>query len=275
MSTGTAWDRGREAATAPQERWLWGAASHPGGRSEQEDRWGVFITPDRQGLLAVVADGLGGHQDGALGAQATIDAAGRFLQEQADLLRRRPAEALTLLCAQSHASIIALSPSAHSTIVALWLLDDQAHWMHVGDSRLYHLRAGRRLLRTRDHSAAQVLFELGEISEAELAAHPDQGRLYRSLGMEEAPRPTLGAGRVQANDVFALCSDGLWQHIGERELWKATAGSVDLTTAAQQLVDRAAARGGLEADNATLVLARPVRGKLCGWDWLWRAVRMQ
>ncbi len=82
---------GQGAIAGQQEPWLWGGASHPGGRSEQQDRWGVFIPPDRRGLLAVVADGLGGHQDGALGAQAIVDVTGRFIQEQADRLHaRRP-----------------------------------------------------------------------------------------------------------------------------------------------------------------------------------------
>ena len=233
----------------------------------------MFVLPKRQGLLAVVADGLGGHRDGALGAQAVVDAAGQFIQQQAAILCDRPAEALSLLCEYSHARIMAVSKLAHSTIVALWLRGRQAHWMHVGDSRLYQLRQGGRLLRTRDHSAAQLLVDMGEIDEAELATHPEQSRLYRSLGSVEFPRPELGSGLVEADDLFVLCSDGVWEHIHEGEIWEAAMRSRDLTLAATTLVELAAARGGPQADNSTLVLIRPGKRRLAGWHWLRCLVR--
>ena len=256
-----------------QPYWSWGGASHRGGRDEQQDRWGVFVLPKQQGLLAVVADGLGGHRDGALGAQVVVDAAGQFIQQQTAILCDRPAEALTLLCEYTHASIMAVSKLAHSTIVALWLAGGQAHWMHVGDSRLYQLRQGARLLRTRDHSAAQLLLEMGEIDEAELASHPEQSRLYRSLGSVEFPRPELGSSRVGMKDLFVLCSDGVWEHIQESEIWEAAMRSRDLTLAATRLVELATARGGSLADNATLVLIRPSKRRVAGWHWLRCLVR--
>ena len=251
-----------------QSYWLWGGASHLGGRGDQQDRWGVFALPERQGLLAVVADGLGGHGDGALGAQAVVDATEQFVQQQAAILHDHPAEALSLLCEYSHARIMLVSKLAHSTIVVLWLCDGQAHWMHVGDSRLYQLRQGGRLLRTRDHSAAQLLVDMGEIDESELATHPEQSRLYRSLGSAELPRPELGSGLVESDDLFVLCSDGLWEHVHEGEIWEAATRSRDLTLAATILVELAAARGGPQADNSTLVLIRPSRRRLAGWHWL-------
>ena len=256
-----------------QTDWLWGGASHRGGRGEQQDRWGVFSLPERQGLLAVVADGLGGHGDGALGAQAVIDAAGQFIRQEAAILCDRPVEALSLLCEYSHARIAAVSKLAHSTIVVLWLCGKQAHWMHVGDSRLYQLRQGGRLLRTRDHSAAQLLLDMGEIDEAELATHPEQSRLYRSLGSTESPRPELGSGLVEADDLFILCSDGVWEYVHEGEIWEAAMHSRDLTLTATILVELAAARGGSQADNATLVLIRPSKRRLAGWHWLRCLVR--
>ncbi len=256
-----------------QQYWLWGGASHPGGRGEQQDCWGVFTLPDQQGLLAVVADGMGGHRDGALGAQTAVAVTGQFIQRQTAMLRECPAEALSLLCNRSHAAIVAASKLAHSTIVVLWLYGDQSHWMHVGDSRLYHLRAGNRLLRTRDHSVAQLLLDLGEISEAELATHPDQNRLYRGLGSEELPQPELGSGQMGPDDLFALCSDGVWEHISETELWEAAMHSRKLSIAAAALVELAATRGGPAADNATLVLIRPARRRVRGWCWLRRAIK--
>jgi serine/threonine protein phosphatase PrpC len=239
--------------------WCWGGASHPGGRDQQQDRWGVFGTPAREGLLAVVADGMGGHRDGALGAQAVLDAVAQFAREHAAMLLANPPEALLQLCQQCQAAITHSSQLAHSTVVVLWLHADQAHWMHVGDSRLYQLRAGRRLLRTRDHSAAHILLEMGEISEDEITQHPDQNRLYRSLGSEETPKPEIGGSQVQVGDVFVLCSDGAWGHLSETEFWQAATGTEPLSATVATLLEQAVQRSGPYADNATLVLICPHR----------------
>jgi serine/threonine protein phosphatase PrpC len=247
---------------------VWGAASHPGGRTEQQDRWEVLTWPDRNSLLTVIADGMGGHLEGALGAQAVIEATSRFARDQRQLFVEHPQEALVQLCQQCQSTLVAASALAHSTVVTLWLHRDQAHWMHVGDSRLYHLREGKRLLRTRDHSVAQMLMELGEISEAEIANHPDQNRLYRSLGSEEPPKPELGGGQVQRGDLFVICSDGFWEHVSETEAWEASCQAGDLAAAAADLVTLATTRGGARADNATLILIRPVAPKMGNWLWL-------
>ncbi|NJN47891.1 MAG: serine/threonine-protein phosphatase, partial [Candidatus Competibacteraceae bacterium] len=218
--------------------WQWGGASALGKREEQQDCWGVWATPDKRSLLAVVADGMGGHGDGALAAQAAVSTAKQFVREQLKLLEREPHEALHRYVDQAQAAVETVSRSAHTTLVALWLHQDQAHWTHIGDSRLYQLRAGKRVLRTRDHSAAQMLFELGEISETEIASHPMQNRLYRSLGGGESPKFEINSGTVMADDLFALCSDGAWSHLSEAEFWiSASAGGPE--KAARELVARA------------------------------------
>jgi len=236
-------------------RWDRGGASQLGGRNEQQDRWGIFPAPDQHGLLALVADGMGGHRDGALGAQLVIDTARSYLQTSLEWLRSDPPAALDQLCAQIHEAINEQSESARSTIVMVWIDDGQAHWLNVGDSRLYHFRRGRRLMRTRDHSAVQLLMDMGEIDESEMATHPAQNRLYRCLGGEEEPKADTGGFAIQSGDVLALCSDGVWEHIAESELWSATLDNGP-AIAAQTLAEQAVQRGGASADNATLVLLR-------------------
>jgi len=140
-------------------------------------------------------------------------------------------------------------------VVALWLYNGHAWWVHVGDSRCYRLAQGRRLMRTRDHSAVQMLVDLGEISEAEMATHPEQNRLYRSLGGGQEPRPEVGTAPLVRDDLFVLCSDGVWEYLDETELW-VEAQRHRLAEAAELLVARAVARGGVEADNSTLILVR-------------------
>jgi serine/threonine protein phosphatase PrpC len=240
-------------------RWDQGAASELGGRHEQQDRWGIFQTPDQQGLLAIVADGMGGHLDGALGAQIVIDAARDFTQNAGAPPPADPAIALARLCQQIHDAINSHSESARSTVVMVWLDRDRAYWLNIGDSRLYHFRRGRRLMRTRDHSAVQLLMDLGEIDESQMATHPAQNRLYRCLGGDESPKPDTGSLAIQPGDLLALCSDGVWEYVTETELWTTTLTNGP-AAAARMLAEQAARRGGAAADNATLVLLRAAPG---------------
>jgi serine/threonine protein phosphatase PrpC len=255
--------------TRPSPKWDRGAASQQGGRHEQQDRWGVFQTPDQEGLLAIVADGMGGHLDGALGAQIVIDVARNFAQNSPDALRADPPAALNQLCGRMHEAINGQSETARSTVVMAWLDRGQAHWLNIGDSRLYHFRRGRRLMRTRDHSAVQLLMDLGEIDESEMASHPAQNRLYRCLGGSETPKPDTGHFTVQAGDLLALCSDGVWEYVTEPELWSATQASGP-AAAARSLAVQAVERGGTTADNATLILLRVDAGAETAPHWLRR-----
>jgi serine/threonine protein phosphatase PrpC len=235
--------------------WEQGAASHLGGRREQQDRWGLFQPRNREGLLAIVADGMGGHLDGALGAQIVIDTARDFILHSPPSLETDPPAALNQLGQRMHEVINSQSETARSTLVMVWLAGERAYWLNVGDSRLYHFRHGHRLMRTRDHSVVQLLTDLGEIQESEMGAHPAQNRLYRCLGGEELPRSDQGELVIQAGDLLALCSDGVWEHVTESELWTITQEHGP-ATAAHRLVDAAVQRGGADADNATLVLLR-------------------
>lgn len=235
--------------------WEQGAHSQLGARIEQQDRWGLLTTENAGELLAIVADGMGGHQDGALGAQAILEVAQQFITQSLQRLQADPRAALSELCLLMHTEINTRSEAARSTVVMVWLTAAHAYWLNIGDSRLYHFRQSRRLMRTRDHSAVQLLMDLGEINEAQMSTHPAQNRLYRCLGGGEAPKPDVGDFSVQTGDVLVLCSDGGWEHLSESELWEATQQHGP-ALAAQQLAAAAAQRGGKTADNTTLVLLR-------------------
>lgn len=250
--------RRRDGGTAGERRkWRAAGASHQGGRAEQQDRWALFASADGEGLLAVVADGLGGHGGGALAAQQVIDTAQGFLSTHERLFKSDPQEALARFCQAAHRAIGAASATARSTVAAVWLHGGGVWWLHVGDSRVYGLRDGVRRFRTRDHSAVQLLFDSGEISEAEMATHPFQNRLYRSLGGETSPIPVIGGDRLAPGDLLVLCSDGVWERVSDTELWAAGEAD-DLEAAARRLVEAAVTRGGARADNAALVLVRPL-----------------
>ena len=236
--------------------WRFGIASDIGGREEQQDRVEV-ITSERSGdCLIVLADGMGGHDGGALAAQAVIDSSRQLFEAASD---SDPLSSLQDHCLQAHQAVAGIGErekaSAGSTCVMLYLSSDEAYWAHVGDSRLYHYRKGTLLRRTLDHSLVQLMVSNGEMAEADMTSSPLQNQLYMRLGGNNEPKPELGATDVQAGDAFVLCSDGLWESVGETEIG-AILSEDDLEGAVAQLAQLAKERGGMEGDNITVAIAQ-------------------
>lgn len=235
--------------------------SHTGGRDEQQDSVGKWTSD--QASLIVVADGVGGNVGGAAASQAVIRCAadhwhataGHFASPEADL---------TTIARQAHDAITALNPgerrSPASTMVALYITPDQAHWVHCGDSRLYWLRNGRELTHTRDHSVVQLLLEDGKISPGEVNSHPDKGRILKTLGASSFKGVDYGSCDYQTGDAFALCSDGYWESINpEAKVLPPKAANMALDVYAAMLVKQAVENNGPDSDNTSLaiVFAKP------------------
>ncbi|MDM8543154.1 protein phosphatase 2C domain-containing protein [Desulfococcaceae bacterium HSG9] len=233
-------------------------ASHIGGRDEQQDRAEIFISRNNNSHLLVVADGMGGHQGGSLAAQAVIQTAASLCKTYQDN-SIRPEQFLEQLCFQGHNAVNRIGReqnlNPYTTIVALFLKGRKAHWVHIGDSRFYHFRQNKMLYKTSDHSAVQVLVDMGEITEAEMAHHPVQNRLTRCIGGDKTPDPMLDSATVKRGDGFLLCTDGVWETVAEEEMAEALS-SADFTQKASALVEKAAQRGGEMGDNATVAIAR-------------------
>src|SRR5690606_37158104 len=142
-------------------------ATHRGDRPEQEDRVALFRHPTRSGLLlAVLADGMGGHAGGAMAADQVVI---RARQNFEDYMRNSesPREFLGGVLDEAHRVMrltrFTSEQDPHSTAVLFLLQRDRASWAHCGDPRLYHVRGGRVLHRTEDHSLVGALERSGRI----------------------------------------------------------------------------------------------------------------
>jgi serine/threonine protein phosphatase PrpC len=226
-------------------------AIEQGPRDEQQDAAGFFER--NRCLLAVVCDGAGGHRGGREASQMAVETA-RIAFEKADGIFEDPRAALEEICREADRKIRQLgeSPklSPKSTIAMVYLDGKTAHGVHVGDSRVYRLRAGRIQERTRDHSMVQILFEQGEVSEDDMGTHPDQGRLLRALGSGEDLKVSHWVGRLAIGDAFLLCTDGFWERTKSKEIEeffqrKPTAENLKL------MVGEAVRRNGPRGDNTT------------------------
>jgi serine/threonine protein phosphatase PrpC len=237
--------------------WQFSLASDIGGRSEQQDCLEMLSLNSGDTHLVVVADGMGGHRNGALAARTVIETARRCFNTGAI---SDPRTFLEELCLESHRGISKLGSdeprSPGSTCVVLYLNGPEAYWAHVGDSRLYHFRNGRLLNRTQDHSVAQLMVSQGRLTETDAATSALQNQLYMRLGGNEPPEPDFGASEVEAGDIFMLCSDGFWSHVEPPEVITSLEEYPIDNEGAGHLVDMARARGGSTGDNISLVLVR-------------------
>ena len=237
-------------------------ARHTGDRTEQQDRVGIFGHASLPGMLmAVVADGMGGHTGGAMAAEQVLLKAKQNFEMFAP--REESAEKLLRgILTESHLVIkltrFTSEQDPHSTAVVLMLQPGRVDWVHCGDSRLYHFREGRLIKRTVDHSLVEELSRKGMISAAAALSHPQRNVLVSCLGAEREPRIEYAtqAGLV-AGDTFLLCSDGLWGDLGEDEIAEHLANRT-AREAAQALISLARSRSDGYGDNISVAIVRLV-----------------
>jgi serine/threonine protein phosphatase PrpC len=234
--------------------------SRPGKRSNNEDRLAHCYS--RDALMMVIADGMGGHYYGEIAAQIAVQTLVESFQREATPEIRDPFMFLQRSMTNAHCAILDftdahnLKDSPRTTCVACVIQDNIAYWAHAGDSRLYLMRAGKVLTRTRDHSRVQLLIDQGVINEAQAAVHPDRNKVYSCLGGRQTPEIEFSRKTpLEAGDVLALCTDGLWGVI-PGEIQAVALKTENLMKAVPMLLDQADSRGGPSADNLSIVVVR-------------------
>ncbi|UXH80667.1 PP2C family protein-serine/threonine phosphatase [Roseateles amylovorans] len=194
------------------------ACSERGQRATNEDA--LVAHENGPGWYAVLADGAGGHRNGAEAARRAIHRMQLSLGDAT--LPWRP-ELLTDAVLAAHDDVrrgidAAGRDRMHTTLVAL-CVDAQrnfALWTHVGDSRLYRLRRGGIDMVTNDDSVVQRLIDAGLITPAQAEDHPHKNHLVAALGIDDDLEPhTSRVEPLEDGDVFLLCSDGWWATAGE------------------------------------------------------------
>ena len=235
-------------------------AEHIGDRPEQQDRV-ALLTSSRHpgGLLAVVADGMGGRTGGRMAADQVISTAKHLFAELSEqdlnlqqLLLQIANEAHTII----RLSAIASEKEPHSTFVGLIVKRDRAVWAHSGDSRLYFFRDGQLMHRTLDQTYASHLAAEGKVEEAEIASQKYKNILVSALGIERDPTVAVGeAHDLEVGDAFLLCSDGLWSYFEDYELGGLLC-DLPPREASAQLIGMARERAQGRGDNLSLAIVK-------------------
>ncbi len=227
-----------------------------GNRSNNQDRCLILERFGR--VLLVVADGMGGHARGDLAAQTAIDSLSRSFLERRDSIDD-PQGFLESALHSAHIDVVEAGRadyppvSPRTTCVVCLVQGDQAWWAHVGDSRLYLLRGGMLLTRTRDHTPVEQLLRSGAIAEDELRTHPLRNSVSRCLGGGlKLPKISFDHARLKTDDALLLCSDGLWSALPEQRLAELSTYG-DLERSVNLLTDEAELASYPHSDNISLV----------------------
>jgi serine/threonine protein phosphatase PrpC len=229
--------------------------SHIGGRKVNQDRMGYSFT--RDALLLLLTDGMGGHLHGEIAASIAMQTIGSLFQKNAQPYIKKPERFLEDAFYAAHMEIHRyrevhkLSETPRTTVVACLIQHNSAFWAHCGDSRLYWMRNGQILARTRDHSRIESLIAQGKADPSERATHPDRNKLFNCLGATNMPIVELSRRvSLQAGDVMLLCSDGLWSMLPDHVLAQRLQTST-IVRAVPELVNNALGIAGKTSDNIT------------------------
>jgi PPM family protein phosphatase len=214
------------------------------------------------GWLFVLADGVGGQQQGEVASRAAVECVIAGFQSAKDgeshttLLQRLVQQANTRVLEASVSGGPASAGMA-TTIVACALRYDRVAVAHVGDSRCYLIRNGKAAQITRDHTFASEQVRLGLVSAQEAVDGSTRHVLSRSIGTELVANVESNDHQIFAGDVLLLCSDGLHGSVEASEMAALCSSGSDLAVAADKLVALANDRGG--SDNISVQLVR-IRG---------------
>lgn len=242
-----------------------GNCQHIGARSSQQDAFGFSDKDDlafvaHGGVLAVVADGMGGMASGGEASHSAVRAfLHAYMAKQADI---DIPQALMQALGEANRAVLALSDDVGeedvgTTLVAAVVHGNVLHWVSVGDSRLYLWRSGQFVQLTQDHIYANELDHdaaNGNISREEAENHPERHSLtsYLGLNLLDLVDCNMEPFPLSEGDRILLCSDGFHAALDENEM--APLAGRDAQQTAEDLISLVLAKNRPNQDNLTVAL---------------------
>ena len=257
--------------------------SHPGMvRTHNEDS--VFVDGDAG--LAVLADGMGGYSAGEVASGIAVNVISTGMLQE--LNSGRELSKVDISSGLTHAALllqqqIALANKGiyeaaqqrpecagmGTTLVATVFFQNRVSIGHIGDSRCYRLRADKFEQLTHDHSLLQEQIDSGMLTLEQAKYSLNKNLVTRALGIEAVVPADIAEYRVEAEDVYVLCSDGLTDMVDAEIVREIVASKrSDLAEAAAELIDVANQNGG--RDNISVVVVRVPVEFLPTGGWLQR-----
>ncbi len=234
---------------------------HKGDRDYQQDQVNLISHQRVSGcILGIVADGMGGRSGGRKASDQVMLTAKQLFEryspdtdDASALLKQIVEEAHIVI----KLTAVSAEQEPHSTLAAFLINPaGNCHWVHAGDSRIYHFHGSKLVHRTLDHSYVQTLVDKGEITDAEANLHPESNILMGCLGTEAAPPITHHfIKQLVPEDVLIACSDGVWHYFSASEMGSALS-MLSPREAAEFLIQKARSRANGGGDNLSLIIVK-------------------
>ncbi|MBC7538340.1 MAG: Stp1/IreP family PP2C-type Ser/Thr phosphatase [Bacteriovorax sp.] len=233
-------------------------------RKTNQDSWYMGL----ETKLFVVADGMGGHNGGDIASQMAVKVLPEYLEKN---LSMEPVLLLTGSIKESnrtiknfgetHAELVGMG----TTIVSFFFKGQNIYIGNVGDSRAYLINQKRIFQLSRDHSLVQEKLNYGVYNREQAALDPQKNVLVRTVGFEDDVEVDVFVYKVNKNDIFLCCSDGLHGKVSDEDMLyiinkqipdPASATQEDADKVIQTLIDQANENGGQDNITAILVIAQ-------------------
>ena len=228
-------------------------------REKNEDACFVLL-PDK---VYIVADGVGGGNSGEIASRTAVSEISNYvLDHPISLMNTKYAIVNYLQTAIDNANKkiyhMARNYDENSgmatTLVVLYITGKCAYVANIGDSRAYLFRGNKLVQLTEDHTYVNTLVKVGIISKEEAEKDERKNLIVKALGADQTTEPDFFQIEIEKDDVFLLCSDGLYDEVGEQEIIETIKANENMTDAAKELTERANRNGG--HDNITCVLVK-------------------
>jgi protein phosphatase len=231
-----------------------------GGRNENQDCLGGNLC-DENRLLATVCDGMGGAVGGSTASQMSAYAIINYLNQphpyETGLEEVKSSiQAANTSVYQESASNPSLRGMGSTTTVVL-LNKEAAFIAHVGDSRIYQIRNGKKKFRTFDHSKVFEMVKAQILTEEQARVHPQSNIITRALGIRPEVNIDLKKLPYKRGDRFVLCCDGVWNSMPEPELLTYLTANLSPQQIVENLTDKVNSIGlssGGHHDNLSVIV---------------------
>ena len=213
-----------------------------------------YRLPEGEERFVVVADGMGGHQAGEVASAMAVEAFASYMNKPFESVENQLKNAVLYANGRVWHAAQADPEKAGmgTTLTAVYLTETDAYIAHVGDSRAYLMRNGVVMRITEDHTLVEELVLAGKISPAEARVHPQRNLITRSLGTASLVDVDVLHLDHRPGDVWLLCSDGLSNHLTERQLSRVLRTATGWEQKVDKLVNTALENGS--TDNITCVI---------------------
>ena len=239
----------------------WGLTDPGCVRAQNQDTY-LIEELDRNTLLCVVCDGMGGAKSGNIASTLAADV---FTQEikqswHANMNRERidqmlfRATKLANFTVYDQAAQIEDFSGMGTTLAAVLIKGTSVYVVNVGDSRVYAVNSDGIQQLTRDHSLVQMMVERGELAPERARNYPGKNLITRAIGTEAAVHCDLFHRTISGGDCLLLCSDGLSNLVDEQEILFEVVHGLRKEQCCESLLNIAKNRGA--PDNVTCVLVQ-------------------